>query len=70
MNVLKRIADKAEPRLRDRRGRPQFGLWFYAVAKDGRYGGASMWSGGEFAVCDATSARLEPCAYLYKRDED
>lgn len=67
LEVLKRIADHTEPRLRDKAGRPAFGLRFYAVAKDGRHGGASMWAGGKYAVHDGTAARLETCAYLYKR---
>jgi len=66
LEELKRIADRAEPRLRDKQGRAAFGLSFYAVAKDGRYGSATMWSGGEFCVCDAKGARREPSAYLYK----
>ena len=67
MEVLRRVADHTEPRLRDAKGRARFGLKFYAVAKDGRYGGASMWSGAHFSVHDGTRARLEDCAYLYKR---
>ena len=67
LETLKRIAEHTEPRLRDKSGRPEFGLTFYAVAKDGRYGSASMWSGAQFAVHDGTKARLEECAYLYKK---
>lgn len=67
LDVLERIADHTEPRLRDKQGRPRFGLKFYAVAKDGRYGSASMWSNGGFAVCDRNGARIEKSAYLYKK---
>ena len=71
LEVLKRVADHTEPRLRDKSGRPTFGLKFYAVAKDGRYAGASMWSNPKrptkFAVHDGNEARLEDCVYLYKR---
>jgi N4-(beta-N-acetylglucosaminyl)-L-asparaginase len=66
LEALKRVAEHAEPRFRDKSGRPTFGLTFYAVAKDGRYGAASFWSGGQFAVHDGTQARLESCAYLYE----
>ncbi len=66
LGVLERIADHTEPRLRDKQGRPAFSLMFYAVAKDGRYGSASMWSNASFAVCDRTGARIEKTAYLYK----
>ncbi len=67
LEVLKRVAEHTEPRLRDKKGRPNFGLTFYAVAKNGRYGSASMWSGAKFAVHDGTNARLEKCAFLYKK---
>lgn len=67
LDALKRVAEHTEPRLRDKNGRPMFGLRFYAVAKDGRYGSASIWSGGHFAVHDGTKARLEESAYLYKK---
>ena len=71
--AMKRVADHAEPRLRDKMGRPDFDLKLYAVAKDGRYGGASMWSHSDpqkvanFAVHDGTIARLADCASLYKK---
>lgn len=68
LEVLQRIADHAEPRLRDKQGRPTFGLSLYAVAKDGRYGAANLWSGVKFAVHDAAGGRLEEAAYLFKRD--
>ena len=67
LDVLKRVAEHTEPRLRDKKGRPRFGLTFYAVAKDGRYGSASMWAGGKFAVHNGTEPRLEECAHLYKK---
>lgn len=66
LEALKRVAERTEPRLRDKSGRPAFGLTFYAVAKDGRYGAASMLSGAEFAVHDGSQARREKCAYLYE----
>ena len=67
LDVLRRVADHTEPRLRDKAGRARFSLKLYAVAKDGRYGAASMWSGAKFAVHDGTKARHVDCAYLYKR---
>lgn len=36
MEVLRRVAKKIEPRLRDKDGHPDFGLIFYLLAKDGR----------------------------------
>lgn len=67
LESLKRVAGHTEPRLRDKQGRPNYGLTVYALAKDGRYGGASFFSGGRFAVRDGRGARLEPCAFLYQR---
>src|SRR5436305_1271245 len=51
IEVCKRVAaiNKA-PRLRDSQGRPNFNVTFYCVAKDGRYGGASLWAGSRVAV--------------------
>ncbi|MFH1417362.1 MAG: N(4)-(beta-N-acetylglucosaminyl)-L-asparaginase [Planctomycetota bacterium] len=66
LEILKRIADHTEPRLKDKLGRPRFGLTFYAVSRDGRYGSASMWSGAKFAVHDGAEARFEECAFLFK----
>ena len=69
LEALKRVAERTEARLRDKAGRPTFGLAFYAVAKDGRYGSAAFYSGARFAVHDGTQARLEDCASLYDLPE-
>ena len=65
--AVKRVADHTEKRLRDGQGRPAFDLKFYALAKDGRHAGASIWSGMQYAVRDAAGGRLVDCAYLYER---
>lgn len=65
--VVKLVRDA---RLRDADGRPAFNLNVYALDKSGRYGGASIWSGGHLAVADPDGARLEPLDYLYERRED
>jgi N4-(beta-N-acetylglucosaminyl)-L-asparaginase len=65
--VLERVVATTEARLLNAQGRPKFDLEFYAVTKDGRFGGATMFSGGRFAVCDSAGARLTDAAYLYKR---
>jgi N4-(beta-N-acetylglucosaminyl)-L-asparaginase len=67
LKTLERVVAMTEPRLLDKQGRPTFNLNFYAVAKDGRYGGASIYEGTRFAVADAQGARLEPCAHLFTR---
>lgn len=65
LRTLERVVKMTEPRLLDSRGRPRFNLNFYAVAKDGRYGAASVYPGGRFAVADARGTRVEDSAHLY-----
>ena len=67
IKVLERVVSLTEKRLLDASGRPKFDLEFYAVSKDGRYAGATLYSGGRFAVCDEKGARLEPAAFLFRR---
>lgn len=71
LQALKRIAEKSkgQPRLLDENGLPRFGLDFYAINKKGEYGGASMWSGSEFAIHDGTNNKLVESAYLYKNNK-
>lgn len=65
LKTLERIVAMTEARLLDARGRPKFDIQFYAVTKDGRYAGATLYEGPSFAVCDARGARLEKCVPLY-----
>jgi N4-(beta-N-acetylglucosaminyl)-L-asparaginase len=69
LGALRRIASATrDPRLLNDRGRPSFGVTFYAVSTDGRVGSASMWSGVSYAVArSGQEPRLEDCAYLYQR---
>jgi len=67
LKTLERLVAMTEPRLMNAQGRPNFDIQFYAVAKDGRYAGGSLYEGADFAVCDARGARLEKCVYLFKR---
>jgi N4-(beta-N-acetylglucosaminyl)-L-asparaginase len=69
LKTLERVVAMTERRLLDERGRPRFDLTYYAIAKDGSYGAASLYSGGRFAVADAKGARLEDAAFLFKREE-
>jgi len=55
--MLQRVADKTEPRLRDENGKPNYGLTFYAIDKDGQYGGASMWGVARMTVHDGIECR-------------
>jgi N4-(beta-N-acetylglucosaminyl)-L-asparaginase len=69
LKTLERVLAMTEKRLLGERGRPRFSLTFYALAKDGSYGSASLYSRKQFAVADAKGARLEDCAYLFKQEE-
>ncbi len=69
IRTLERIVAMTETRLLDGRGRPRFSVEFYAVAKDGRFGSASLYSGSRFAVADASGARMVDAAYLYPASE-
>ena len=69
LKTLERVVSMTEARLLDGRGRPRFGLSYYAVAKDGRTGGASLYEGGQYAVADAGGARLVDFAYLFRSAE-
>lgn len=69
LKTLERVVAMTERRLLDSRGRPRFDIQFYAVHKDGRYAGVSMYEGADFAVCDERGPRVEQCAYLYPNSE-
>lgn len=66
--ACQRIADRTRlAHLRDRNGRPDFNVQFYALNKSGQVGGAEIWGGdGRFAVADSQGARTVPLAWLYK----
>lgn len=65
--VERAVRFTVEPRLLNPEGRPNFDLKFYAVSRDGRFAGASIWSGAKFAVFADGKNRLEDCAFLYER---
>lgn len=68
LSALRRIVETTtEKRLLRKDGRPDFDVKFYAVAKDGRFGAAAIWSGAKYAVYSDGKNRHEECAYLYKR---
>jgi N4-(beta-N-acetylglucosaminyl)-L-asparaginase len=67
LKALERAIAMTEPRLLDANGRPRYGMQFYAVAKDGSYGSATMYAGAKFAIADADGARLEECNPLFAR---
>jgi N4-(beta-N-acetylglucosaminyl)-L-asparaginase len=66
LEACKRIVEtNRNPRLRDAKGRPNFDVKFYCVAKDGLFAGASLWAGARMAVHDGDSARLVDCTPLF-----
>lgn len=68
IQALRRILQTTkEKRLLDDQGRPNFDVKFYALSKDGRFGAASIWSGGSFAVFADGRNRLETCESLFQR---
>lgn len=73
LDALKRIARNYD---NDRARLEKFDINFYALHKDGRYAGTSLWSGvrrrgafvsRQFAVANGGKAKLEDCAYLLER---
>jgi len=68
LDALHRIVETTtDPRLKRQDGRPNFNVNFYAIAKDGTYGAASIWSKSQFAVFANGRNRLEDSAFLYER---
>ncbi|MEK6688460.1 MAG: N(4)-(beta-N-acetylglucosaminyl)-L-asparaginase [Gemmatimonadota bacterium] len=68
LETLRRAVAMAPPRLLDERGRPKFGLDFYAVNKKGETGAASFFP-SRYAVHDGREAAIRDTAYLYQRGQ-
>lgn len=67
--VAKLVADKTkEKRLLNAGGRPAFNVTFYALRKDGAFGGAAIYGGenSRFAVHDSKGPRLVRCPFLFQ----
>lgn len=68
MEVVRRIAAHVtDPRLLNAQGKPNFDVKMYALAKDGRFAAASIWSGARFSVYSDGHNRHEDAAYLFQR---
>ncbi len=66
LEALKRVVSNTkEKRLLGPGGRPNFGLNFYVLDKQGRYAGVCMSGRSQFAVCDEKGPRLEACEPLF-----
>jgi N4-(beta-N-acetylglucosaminyl)-L-asparaginase len=69
MKTIERVIAMTERRLLDPNGRPLFDLQFYALSKDGRFGSATAYEGGRFAVADSQGSRLVPMPFKFARSE-
>jgi N4-(beta-N-acetylglucosaminyl)-L-asparaginase len=58
----------SEARLLDDQGRPMFGLNFYAVNKNGDFGGASFTPGARYSSWDGENPQHYDAAYLFERN--
>jgi N4-(beta-N-acetylglucosaminyl)-L-asparaginase len=66
--VLRRVASGTKVRrLLDDEGKPAFQVVTYALSKSGAFGGASIWSGANFAVHDGEKNAVRSCAYLFEK---
>jgi len=66
LEALKRVVSNTkEKRLLGPDGRPNFGLNFYVLDKQGRYAGVCLSGRSQFAVCDEKGPRLEACEPLF-----
>ena len=70
LEALRRIVHfTVEERLLNESGRPSFGVNYYAVNKNGEYGGAAIYAGASFAVSVDGDSRIEDSAYLFESRE-
>lgn len=68
LEALRRIVHvTVESRLLGDDGRPSFNVNYYAVNKEGQYGGAAIYAGARFAVSVDGDTRHEDSAYLFER---
>jgi N4-(beta-N-acetylglucosaminyl)-L-asparaginase len=69
MEVCKTIVARCtkDPRRRRKDGQLAGNVSFYALSKDGKFAGGSIYPGGRMAVHDGESARLVPCDPLFDK---
>jgi N4-(beta-N-acetylglucosaminyl)-L-asparaginase len=72
MDVCKAIASRCvrDPRRRQPDGRLAGNVKFYAVSKEGKFAGGSIYPGAQMAVHDGDSARIVPYDALYDKAPD
>jgi N4-(beta-N-acetylglucosaminyl)-L-asparaginase len=68
--ACRRIAENTQvPRLLNDQDAPNFGVRFYALRKDGKFGGAQMRGAGQMIVGDADGVRLVDIPGLFDENE-
>ena len=67
MEILNRVVKTTEARLRDKDGRPDFGLNSCLIAKDGRHAGVTLWGSEKYSITDENGTRLEECRALFTK---
>jgi N4-(beta-N-acetylglucosaminyl)-L-asparaginase len=69
METCKRIATTSirDPKRRRADGKTTFNVSFYAVNKDGKFAGGSIYPGAKMAVHDGDSARIVPCDPFFEK---
>jgi len=65
LELLQRVAGKAQPRQLDEQGCPNFNLQLFVLSKEGLHAGVAMSGSKQIAVADETGARLERCTPLF-----
>ena len=69
LDALRRIVHQTHDKTLLREdGKPNFYVRLYGVNKRGEYAGASIWSSGQFAVCDDKGPRREDFVALFEGD--
>jgi N4-(beta-N-acetylglucosaminyl)-L-asparaginase len=66
LETLRRVVAATEPRLLDEAGKPRFQLNFYAVNKNGEFGGAALYP-SRYAAFDGQTAAVRDAAHLFER---
>ncbi len=66
LEILRRIAKHTEPRHLEADGKPDYGLQFYLIRKDGLHAGVTMRGQGQFAITDENGTRHEALVALFE----
>ena len=68
VEVLKRIHETTtrDPRFRDDKGKPNFGVSFFCLTKEGKFAAANMRGPMNLAVCDGHDIRTVEAAMLFE----